>query len=76
MRLELLGTAFIPQHSDARVLEQLICKWNQSRRLLADCLVERYEDAARAGAKVTDEMMAADAQRLLAGNYTARARCW
>lgn len=27
MRLEQLGTSFIPQHSDARVLEQLICKW-------------------------------------------------
>lgn len=76
MRLELLGTAFIPQHSDARVLEQLIYKWNQSRRLLADCLVERYEDAARAGATVTDAMIAVDAQRLLAGNYNARARGW
>ncbi len=27
MRFELLGTSFIPQHSDSRVLDQLIYKW-------------------------------------------------
>ncbi len=28
-RIEMLGMSFIPQHSDARVLEQLIYKWKQ-----------------------------------------------
>src|SRR5438874_6008804 len=35
MRIELLGTSFIPQHSDARVLDQLIYKWDHSRAVIA-----------------------------------------
>src|SRR5205085_6844002 len=35
-RIELLGTSFIPQHSDARILEQLIYKWKHSRRVIAE----------------------------------------
>jgi hypothetical protein len=31
MRLEMLGTAFTAQHSDARVLDQLVYKWAHSR---------------------------------------------
>jgi hypothetical protein len=68
-RLELLGTAFIPQHSDARVLEQLIYKWRQSRRLIADCLADRYTHAERAGATITDTQIEADLTRMLRGNY-------
>jgi hypothetical protein len=30
-RIELLGSSFAPQHSDARVLEQLIYKWKHAR---------------------------------------------
>ena len=30
-RLEMLGATFIPQHSDARVLEQVIYKWRNTR---------------------------------------------
>ncbi|USN99557.1 MAG: glucuronate isomerase [Phycisphaeraceae bacterium] len=72
MRLELLGTAFIPQHSDARVLEQLIYKWRQSRRLIGECLAERYIEAERAGLSVSDAAIEADLDRLLRGNYAAR----
>ena len=39
-RLEMLGTSFIPQHSDARVLEQVIYKWRNTRRTLAPILAE------------------------------------
>ena len=35
MRMELLGLSFIPQHSDARVLDQLIYKWGHSRQIIA-----------------------------------------
>ena len=45
-RLELLGTSFIPQHSDARVLDQLIYKWPHSRRVLAGALADEYADAS------------------------------
>jgi hypothetical protein len=31
-RIEMLGASFIPQHSDARVLEQVIYKWANTRR--------------------------------------------
>jgi hypothetical protein len=28
MRLELLGTAFTSQHSDARIMDQMVYKWD------------------------------------------------
>ena len=34
-RLELLGPTFIPQHSDASVLEQVIYKWRHAREFIA-----------------------------------------
>ena len=30
----MLGASFIPQHSDARVLEQVIYKWRNTRTIL------------------------------------------
>ena len=41
-RLEMLGTSMIPQHSDCRILEQLIHKWTHSRRVIADVLFNQY----------------------------------
>src|SRR5258708_27797294 len=35
MRLELLGLSVTPQHSDARVLDQLIYKWKHSKKVIA-----------------------------------------
>ena len=32
-RIELLGPRFVPQHSDARILDQLLYKWSHSRRI-------------------------------------------
>ena len=49
MRMELLGTSFIPQHCDARVLEQLIYKWDHSRQLIAKVLADKYEEMGEAG---------------------------
>ncbi len=72
MRFELLGTSFIPQHSDARVLEQLIYKWRQSRAIIADCLTERYAAAEVAGATITDDAITADVRRLFSQNYEDR----
>src|SRR6201996_6121037 len=53
MRMELLGTSFTPQHSDARVLDQLIYKWDHSRQIVAKVLTEKFSDLARAGWNVT-----------------------
>lgn len=44
MRLEMLGPTFVPQHSDARVLEQLIYKWTHSRKSIANALFRRFAD--------------------------------
>jgi hypothetical protein len=67
LRLELLGTSFTPQHSDARVLDQLVYKWSHSRTLIARCLADRYADLAASGWEVTEEEIARDARELLGG---------
>lgn len=71
MRLELLGPTFIPQHSDCRVLEQLIYKWDHSRNVIAGVLADQYSQLADAGLKISDERVRRDAQRLLRGNVAA-----
>ncbi len=69
MRLELLGTSFTPQHSDARVLDQLVYKWNHSRGILARCLADRHADLAASGWTSTDAEIARDARELLGGAF-------
>lgn len=68
-RLELLGTSFIPQHSDSRVLEQLIYKWEHSRRIIADCLYDSYERLVSVGRIVTRENIERDVKRMFSGNF-------
>ena len=68
-RFELLGTSFIPQHSDARVLDQLVYKWNHSRRIIADALFDSYENLRRDGRLVTRQEIERDAERLFSGNF-------
>lgn len=69
MRLELLGTSFVPQHSDARVLDHLVYKWEHSRRTIAKVLVDKYVDLEQSGFKVTAKHIQADVTRLLRDNY-------
>ncbi len=69
MRLELLGSSFIPQHSDARVLDQLIYKWAHSREVIGRVLADKYEALAAAGRSITEADIAQDAHRLFAKNY-------
>jgi len=73
-RFELLGQSFIPQHSDARVLEQLIYKWKQARRQIADALFISYEQLLLNGRAITREEIARDVGRLLSGNFNQLAR--
>jgi hypothetical protein len=68
-RLELLGPGFIPQHSDARVLEQLIYKWRHSRRVIADSLSEAYERLLASGRAVTRREIERDVRRMFSGNF-------
>ncbi|HLO97864.1 MAG TPA: hypothetical protein VK171_04645, partial [Fimbriimonas sp.] len=48
-RLEMLGTDMVPQHSDARILEQLLYKWRHSRHIIATSLSKRYDALERNG---------------------------
>lgn len=69
MRLELLGTSFIPQHSDCRILEQLICKWEHSRSIIKKVLVEKYGALASDGYILTEETIKKDVENLFGGNF-------
>jgi hypothetical protein len=66
-RIETLGLTMIPQHSDARVLDQLIYKWSHSRKIIAEVLAEKYSDIARAGWPVTEADIKRDVNRILGG---------
>jgi len=69
LRIELLGTAVIPQHSDARILDQLVYKWSHSRKLIGEVLIHKYTDLLDAGWPLTTEEIARDAKAFLAGNF-------
>ena len=69
MRVELLGTSFIPQHSDARVLDQLIYKWDHSREIIARVLVDKYVDLAATGWQPTEDEIRRDVRRLFHENF-------
>ena len=69
MRLELLGPSFIAQHSDARVLEQLLYKWPHSRTAIADALTNSYLNLTKLGTVLPREQIERDVYRLLEGNF-------
>lgn len=69
MRIELVGLSMTPQHSDARVLDQLIYKWRHSRKIIANVLVDKYADLTRAGWTVTESDVRRDAKNLLGGAF-------
>ena len=68
-RLEMLGASFIPQHSDARILEQLIYKWRNTRRTVAPLLAERYQLLIEDGRPVTKAEIERDVHSLFRGNF-------
>jgi hypothetical protein len=68
-RLELLGTSFIPQHSDARVLDQLLYKWPHSRVIIGRVLVDKYSDLARTGWALSEAAIRRDMEQLFANNF-------
>lgn len=67
-RLEMLGTSFIPQHSDARVLEQVIYKWRNTRRTLGPILTNTYSLLHQDGRAVTRADIDRDVERLFRSN--------
>lgn len=69
MRVELLGTAFTAQHSDARVLDQLVYKWKHSKEVIGKVLQDMYVKVHQAGWKLTREEIRRDVERLFGGAY-------
>ncbi len=69
MRIELLGTTFIPQHSDARVLEQVIYKWEHTRQVLIKVLMEQYSKLLATGWKITEDEIQRDVSNFFGGNF-------
>jgi hypothetical protein len=65
----MLGTSFIPQHSDARILEQVIYKWRNTRRTLAPILAKTYRLLAEDGRGVTRGDIERDVSRLFRTNF-------
>ena len=69
LRIELIGLSFTPQHSDARVLEQIVYKWQHSRRVIAQVLVEKYSSLAQTGWQVTRAEVERDVKGLFGGEF-------
>ncbi len=68
-RIEMLGASFIPQHSDARVLEQVIYKWRNTRRTLGPILTNTFQLLSADGGIVTRGQIREAIQRLFRTNF-------
>ena len=69
MRLELLGATFTCQHSDARVLDQVVYKWAHTRSVVADVLVEKYRSQFLTGWRPTEAEIRRDVRALFGGAF-------
>jgi hypothetical protein len=70
-RIEMLGPTFIAQHSDARVLEQLIYKWNNARSIVGSAYAKSAAKLTAAGYELSPEAVMRDADLLFRGNFTS-----
>jgi len=69
MRIEMLGTSFTAQHSDARVLDQLLYKWPHSRAVIASVLIDECTKLIASGWNPTRKEVRRDVGRLFGGSY-------
>ena len=69
MRFELLGSSIIPQHSDSRVLDQLIYKWTHSRIIIKNVLIDKYCDLFATGWRIEDNEIRRDIEKLFGGTF-------
>jgi hypothetical protein len=68
-RLELIGLSVTPQHSDARVLDQVIYKWNHFRAVMSRVLAEKYDELAKTGWEPTTAEIECDVKDLFGGAF-------
>ncbi len=69
MRIEMLGTSFTPQHSDARILDQIIYKWRHSRKVIARVLTDKYADLTVTGWAPSQTEIERDVCELFGGAF-------
>eukprot|EP00980_Cylindrotheca_fusiformis_P018319 scaffold5975_cov99-Cylindrotheca_fusiformis.AAC.4 len=70
MRIEMLGTAFTAQHSDARVLDQILYKWPHSRAVIAKVLCKEVSKLMASGCTIlTRKQLRCEVWRLFRGSY-------
>ena len=69
MRIELLGTSMIPQHSDSRVLDQLLYKWEHSRKVIGKVLTDKYAELIETKWVLTEADVKGDVAWMLKGNF-------
>jgi hypothetical protein len=69
-----LGLSYIPQHSDARVLDQLIYKWVHSREVIAQVLSEKYRDLLTTDWTPTEAEIRRDYEQLFVTNFQSFCR--
>jgi hypothetical protein len=68
-RFEMLGLGFIAQNSDARVLEQLIYKWRNTRRSIGPILARQLELLSSDGRGITKADVETAVTRLFRTNF-------
>ena len=68
MRFDLLGDNFIPQHSDARITDQLIYKWSHFKEILHKVLSDYYIKLSERNFEVTESLIKRDISNLLKNN--------
>ncbi|MFD1675881.1 glucuronate isomerase [Alicyclobacillus fodiniaquatilis] len=69
MRMELLGPTFVPQHSDARVLEHVIYKWQRARSIVTRVLTDKYRVLLEQGWSLTEKQIQRDVNKLFNQNF-------
>ena len=69
MRLDLIGMSFTVQHSDARVLDQIIYKWDHSRDIITKILTEKYINLATTGWEISKKEIQRDIDGLFGENF-------
>jgi hypothetical protein len=68
MRIDMLGFSFVPQHSDARVSDQLIYKWSHFKKILFPILLEYYQDLIDKNFPISETIIQRDINNLFSGN--------
>jgi hypothetical protein len=68
-RIELLGPSVTLQHSDARILEQVIYKWDHSKKVIGAVLLEKYADLLDSGWLLDEKELRRDVDGFFGGSF-------